>query len=55
MALVPKETEKARLVSLTNERDRLIEQIRQSELTIEHSRELLKRIETLLTKGGEAS
>jgi hypothetical protein len=44
------QSEKARLQSIRNERERLIEQILQSERTIEHSRALLKRIDELLAK-----
>ena len=44
------ESERGRLHGIRNERERLIEQIRQSELTIEHSRKLLKRIDELLAK-----
>jgi hypothetical protein len=47
------ESEQARLQSIRNERERLIEQIRQSERTIEHSRELLKRLDELLAKAGQ--
>lgn len=47
------QTEKVRLESLRTERERQIEQIRQSERTIEHSRELIKRIDQLLAKAEE--
>jgi ParB-like chromosome segregation protein Spo0J len=45
--------EKNRLDELLRGRERLIEQIRQSQKTIEHSRALVARIDTLLAQAGQ--
>jgi hypothetical protein len=43
--------EKARLAAFRADREATIEQIRKSEQIIEQTRELIKRIDELLTKG----
>jgi hypothetical protein len=45
--------QKSELRELQRGRKELIEQIRLSQKTIEHSRELLKRIDELLAKGSQ--
>jgi hypothetical protein len=47
------EAEKARLLAIRNERKSLMDQIYLSQRTIEHSRELLKRLDKFLGKVGE--
>jgi hypothetical protein len=46
-----RQSEMARLDALKRERDYLVEQIRQSERTIERSRQLLKQLDELLARG----
>jgi hypothetical protein len=45
--------QKRELAELQRGREQLIEQIRQSQRTIEHSRALLKRIDELLAQAGQ--
>jgi hypothetical protein len=47
------QSQRARLDAIRNEREYLIDQIRLSERTIEHSRKLLKQLDTLLAKVGK--
>jgi hypothetical protein len=47
------QSERAGLDAIRNEREYLIDQIRLSERTIEHSRKLLKQLDALLAKAGE--
>jgi hypothetical protein len=46
------QSEKTRLDAIRAKREYLIQQIRESEPTIEQSRELIKRLDELLAKGG---
>ena len=46
------QSDKARLDAIRTQREFLIDQIRQSERTIERSRELIKRLDELLAKDG---
>jgi hypothetical protein len=46
------QSEKTRLDAIRVKREYLIQQIRESERTIEQSRELIKRLDELLAKGG---
>ena len=46
------QSEEARLDAIRVRREYLIQQIRESERTIEQSRELIKRLDELLAKGG---
>jgi hypothetical protein len=50
-----RQAEQARLEALKRDREYLVEQIRQSEQTIERSRQLLKQLDELLARGADKS